>query len=310
MRRFDITKFVLLVLFFCFLVSCDRKKTVFKESVEQVKKNTENQDAVDDEVIHANLSYFDFDRIENLGQFFDSIADKHGIPIRDLGDEEHNERYVYDCIKRIENFRRGIVKFYPDDAVRECISLLGLECAFIANHACSIDIAYAEWFMMLAAYYSPDITYLVDMQSPDHSAGIRNFGNEYNYTPWWSYLFLKREKGYEVRSLGDDVKIEKLFQLEDEQGQRYYLCTNYTTRLEFMNFLYWRKDSINVINVTSCNNVNDIDVDFDSFYFNPQTLTWSYCREDTKSGKLIPVSEKPAMKLHLDGMNSKFITEF
>lgn len=289
--------FVVTLCMLLMLLSCKNSMTS--------SKLQNDEEYVIDNVIHAEMKYFDFDTVEDICVFFDDLASKHETL---LCEEEFH--VVDECLSQLERYRKGEVKYYPDSLVKETMFSFGLAAAKIDNHRPGVDLTFAEWFMMLAAYYSPDITYLVDMQSPDHLAGVHNFGNEYNYNPWWAYLFLKREKGYEVRSLGDDVQITRIFQLEDDNQQRYYLCTNYTTRLEFMNFLYWRKDSINVINVASCNNVNDIDVDFDSFYFNPQTLTWSYCREDTKSGKLIPVSEKPAMKLHLDGMNSKFITEF
>lgn len=278
-KKFNMYKndflFVVTLCMLLMLLSCKNSTTS--------SKLQNDEEYVIDTVMHADMEYFDFDKVKDLRVFFDEMSKEHET----LKNEYEDENIVEKCIIQLEKYRNGEAKYYPDSLVNRALHSMGFTAAQVDDHRPGVDLTYAEWFMMLAAYYSPDITYLVDMQSPDHSAGIRNFGNEYNYTPWWSYLFLKREKGYEVRSLGDDVKIEKLFQLEDEQGQRYYLCTNYTTRLEFMNFLYWRKDSINVINVASCNNVNDIDVDFDSFYFNPQTLTWSYCREDTNSGKLM-----------------------
>lgn len=87
-----------------------------------------------------------------------------------------------------------------------------MDAAYIDNHRPGVDLTYAEWFMMLVAYYSPDITCLVNMQSPDHIVGVRNFGHEYNHNPWWSYLFVKRTKGYEVRAIGEDCSlITKLY---------------------------------------------------------------------------------------------------
>ena len=86
-------------------------------------------------------------------------------------------------------------------------------------------MTYAEWFLMLVAFYSPDITCLVHMQTHNHQAGILNFGSSYNYNPWWSYVFLKRSKGFEVRRIREDeTKIDKIFQLEDAENRLYYLC--------------------------------------------------------------------------------------
>ncbi len=158
------------------------------------KCNTDSDMDDEYEVVHADMRYFDFDKVGDLSAFFDSIRGKHTIPIWAEEDEEFIEKDVLGCIKRIEGYRQGKTKYYPDSLVRRCIDFFGFECAIINNHAIGVDMTYAEWFLMLAAYYSPDITCLVHMQTPNHCAGIQNFGSQYNYNPWWSYIFLKRKK--------------------------------------------------------------------------------------------------------------------
>jgi len=60
----------------------------------------------------------------------------------------------------------------------------------------------------------------------------------YNQQPWWSYLFLKRKTGYEVICLGDNVAVRSIFQLEDSQNRKYYLCSDNNLPLEFNQWQY------------------------------------------------------------------------
>lgn len=276
------------------------KDTVAKDSLVGVME-TENDYCT----IHTKMQYFDFDKVKDLRAFFDGLASKH-------------EKLIYveecykldDCLSRIEKYRRGEIKYYPDSLVKEVIDTFGFYATQIDNNRPGADLTIAEWFLMLAAYYSPDITCLVNMQSPDHFVGVLNFGNGCSGNLWWAFLVLKREVGYEVMRLRDDnVRITKLFQLEDENKRRYYLCSN-NTSLGFLQILFWRKNSTTVMEVGSCERVHDVDTHFDELYFDPKTLVMSYCKEDTKTGKMIPVSTTPAMTLHLDGMNSRFNIDF
>ena len=270
---------------------------------------TTSTDDDDDEVIHTKMQYFDFDKIDNLLAFFDSISNVHGIPIRDLGGEEHAERDVFDCIKRIEEYRNGKYKFYPDSIVKGCLNMLGLECAFINNHGPGIDMTYAEWFLMLVAFYSPDITCLVHMQTPNHQAGILNFGSSYNYNPWWSYVFLKRSKGFEVRRIREDeTKIDKIFQLEDAENRLYYLCSNNTSEADFLQVLFWVKNENDIVLVAQHEGLSN-KANYEEIYFNPEVKAWYYCNKDKISGKLIPISSTPTLMLRLDGEKSCFTQE-
>ena len=190
---------------------------------------------IDDEVIHANMTYFNFDSIQNLVSFFEDIKLKHTqIAFYD------DEKSILDtCILQIDKYRNGLCKYYPDALVRMSLGILGHESASNYNHGDGVDLTYAEWFLMLVAYYSPDITYMVHRHSPDYLVGVRNFGQEYNYNPWWSYLFFKRQKGYEVRAIGGDYSlITKLFQLDGSNHKKYYLCSNNSSELSFIHYLY------------------------------------------------------------------------
>lgn len=275
------------------------------------RRGSLSEEEYDDEIVHTEMLYFDFDKVEDLSTFFDSIRRNHPIPIWIEEDEEIIKRDVLGCIKRIEGYRKNKIKYYPDSLVRKCIDFLGFDSAIIDNHSSGVDMTYAEWFLMLSAYYSPDVTCLVHMQTPNHRAGIQNFGSQYNYNPWWSYLFLKRDKGFEVRRIKDDyIKIERIYQFQDEQNRLYYLCSNNASLVEFLQVLFWVNNEDNVLCVAQCDSLSKRSkVDFEEIYFNPTQKFWYYCNKEKHTGKLRPISETPALKLYLDGEKSRFVQE-
>lgn len=96
------------------------------------------------EVIHTNMQYYDFNKVENLSTFFDSIRREHPIPMWIEEDEEIIEKDVLGFIKRIEVYRQGTVKYYSDSLVGRCIDFFGFNCAIIDNHGPGVDMTYAE----------------------------------------------------------------------------------------------------------------------------------------------------------------------
>ena len=256
---------------------------------------------------HSVMQYFDFDTIGDLQGFFHELSAKHPI-VKWMGDEDEIDVVIDSCIAKIDAYRRGKERFYPDSLVRHCMSYMGFNIAATNNHSPEMaDFVLAEWVMMCAAYYSPDITYLVETQTPNHKAGFYNFGQSYNGAPWWSYLFVKREKGYQVFFLGDYVKVRSIFQLSDEQNRTYYLCSNSLTSVEFYQCLFWAKDDYTYLKVAECNTAPQKNTtDYLRYYFDPKSLIWKYAREEQGTDKLIATHDPPALKLILDGENSCF----
>lgn len=303
------------------LCACKSNKTGGDALVEQDSISTELNDNkisaltnrnIDDveitgEVLHTRMTYFNFDSVKNLISFFEEIELKHEKIVFYKDEKSTVDR----CILQIEKYRKGLCKFYPDTLVYKSLSYLGHGAAYIDDHRPGVDLTYAEWFMMLVAYYSPDITCLVNMQSPDHIVGVRNFGHEYNYNPCWSYLFVKRTKGYEVRAIGEDCSlITKLYQLEDRNHRKYYLCSNNVSESSFMHYLYTFDVYGELIEVKPECKIRFPNVQYDEIYFSPEHLEWSLCKLNKNTGKLVPVTERPLMKLELKGKESIFSSSF
>lgn len=260
-----------------------------------------------DTLIHARMKYYNFDEVKDLSHLFDSIADKHILGRWSEYDEDPVE-LAKECVAKIDAYRKGEAVFYPDSLVHTCLRYMGYQAAILSNHsAVCTDLVLPEWFMMCAAFYAPDITCLVNTQTPDHCAGFYNFGDQYNSAPWWAYAFMKRHKGYEVIRLGSDMKVRSVFQLEDKQHRKYYLYSDNLTTIEFHQWLFWKANDGSYIKVAECDKAPDYgDIDFDSYYFDKNSLIWKYAKYRGNWEDLIAVDAPPALTVVLDGMNSCF----
>ena len=305
-------KYVVFVMTLLLMASCHHKRSHEKSEKDSIADITDmgvadttvvSED--DERIVHAKMGYYDFDQIENLVTFFDSILVKHSLPIW-LPKEDKTTQKAKECIAKLEAYRKGRTRFFPDSLVSECLKSISFNTAIVNNHGPEYtDMVYGECLMMCAAFYAPDITCLVEMQTPDHCAGIFNYGTSYNQQPWWSYLFLKRKKGYEVICLGDNVAVRSIFQLEDSQNRKYYLCSDNYSPLEFNQWLYWVKDEDDIRRVAECHKA-PMEGEGESYYFDKNRLIWRYAKWDEAKLQLIATSESPAMVLHLDGKNSRF----
>lgn len=308
--RLKPTSLLYLVVVIIALSACHNKTDRAIDSRDSIRAMTVNDTVVTyegDTVVHAPIAYYNFDKIKNLETFFDSISSKH--PLRFWSPEETTlNEDMKECIAGIEAYRKGKRRFFPDNEVKSCMVSIGFHTAILNNHGIGItDIVYGEWFMMCAAFYSPDITCLVEIQTPDHQAGIFNLGKAYNDAPWWAYLFLKRKRGYEMIGLGDVVAARSIFQLEDKQHRKYYLCSDNLGVCEFNQWLYWAKNDTEIVKVAECHKLPNTDDLFDiQLHFDRNRLIWKYAKKDQKTGKLIAISEEPALTLLLDGENSRF----
>lgn len=168
----------------------DYKEAGSNDAIMNVSIDVDTTYTVDGDTIrHAVIKYFDFDAIEDLSDFFQELSSRYSI-VKWMGNEDVVTIVIDSCIANIDAYRKGKSRYYPDSLVRRCMSNMGFNIAAMSNHSSEmVDLVLAEWVMMCAAYYSPDITCLVDTQTPDHHAGFYNFGKSYNDAPWWSYLF-------------------------------------------------------------------------------------------------------------------------
>ena len=295
--------FILISLVCLILVGCNKRTTSTDSSVD-VYASMDMVDSslfTDDRVIHAQMRYYNFNQLDNLSAFFNELSIRHPLVL--WHENFHVKEDALMCINKIDAYRNGESNYFPDSLVYHCINSMGFELAFVDDHGCdSIDLCFIDWFMMCAAFYSPDITCLVEKQSSNHNAGFNNVGRYYNSIPWWPYAFFKCDKGFEVVNLGDYNKVEKVFELCDDENRKYYLFSSNSSY--FHQWLYWRNDHGEYIKVAEYKDTPDDCEGSDLFYFSPEKLLWKYSRIDN-NGNLIALREEPALRLFLNGAHSR-----
>lgn len=303
------TKLAVMVLPLMFL-ACGGNGSKSSDVSQKDSIATENSEAYEEDIVHLDMTYYDFDKVKDLTAFFDTIIDKHGTMLEDYYHDGHQNDDLKICIEQIDRYRKGTRKFFPDSLASSCISNLGGQCAQVINHYTGVDLTFSEWFMMCVAYYTPDITCLVQTQTPDHHAGFYNFGCSYNGNPWWSYMFVKRRKGFEVRRVNADyVALTGVYQLEDDKQRKYYLFSNNFSTSFFLQELFY----VNGDSAEKVAEMKDYPVSEDhmtqSLYFNKKEMMWYQCADEESTEAKHILNDKKTVQLILDGRNSRFITK-
>lgn len=83
----------------------------------------------------------------------------------------------------------------------------------------------------------------------------------------------------------------------------YYLCSQNMPIL-FGQWLYWQNEQSEYLRVAEYTDTPDECEENDMFYFSPDKLLWKYSRID-KDGDLVALRDEPALRLFLDGANSR-----
>lgn len=301
-------KFYIIILFsvLSFLYGCQKSFSSDSTETDDLIALTSWADTTvcyGDTVIHAPMQYWDFDMVDSLQEFFDNLMSKHPLVVWDerkslMGD-------VGECICQLEAYRSGECSTYPDSLISSC--LLALESNWevcYREFGMKEDYCFIDWFMMCVAYYSPVLPWVIEEQTPDNCAGYINIGNPYVATPCCCYLFLQRDKGFEVKCLGKNSMALEMFQLSDEQDRTYYICS-YNIPSMFGQWVYWKTEQGEYLKVAEYTNTPEECEGNDIFLFSPEKLWWqsAYVNDD---GDLIAICEEPALRLFIDGANSHF----
>lgn len=96
-------------------------------------KTDSGEDEYMDEIYHADMQYMDFDKVDDLLAFFDSVATVHPL-VKWLTEEEYAEEQARRCIVQIDLYRRGERQYFPDSLVSACMRSMGFNIAAVDNH--------------------------------------------------------------------------------------------------------------------------------------------------------------------------------
>lgn len=102
-----------------------------------------------------------------------------------------------------------------------------------------------------------------------------------------------------------------LFQLQDGQNRKYYLCSNNDSRLTFLQQLFFVKgDNEIILAASATEEPYSEETDFDTYYFNEEQRAYYFCTWSKDYTQKTKVLDTPCMELKLDGEASKFVNHF
>lgn len=281
------------------------------ELEKEIEESVENDNSAED-LAQKYKEYFvlpgEFEvvKTKELVDYFNKLQD---MGFCKCGDGEE----INKAIVELEKYAKGNRKYYPEEDVRTAISIMS-DCESdgyshgteeVVNE-CSV---FMYRFMEQAARLCPNIEFLADFCSQDKEMGIIN-QHAWSQNPLLSMLIYNTntDEGCRIKMVGEpeEVRIDKVFCLSDDKGNKYYLCSN--NNIYFAQFLFQMKDDdvellCHTTEMPKCETYHNNS----EIIFNPKKLCWEHC---VKKGKYYhKIDGTPSLRLEIDGKKSRFIVE-
>jgi len=222
--------------------------------------------------------------------YFDSLVDSCGAQVWTHCEDWGETDSVWKGVRELDRYVKHQRQYYPADEVRLALDFLAFQQGYLWSHAGieeKVNAGEVFLYRLLeqAAFHSPHLDYITDFHAVDGKAGILNY-QEWSPNPLYSFLIYQTEQGYKVMKIGEsgDVRIDKIFPLQDQQGRTYYLCSNNNLGLFFRQYLYgWDGETMQFLcKATSSDCIEEqlsFPVDYyDDKYtliFNPRRIEWN-----------------------------------
>ena len=268
--------------------------------------------------ITAIPGVYTVDEPVDLIAYFDSLEQNCGVDIW-VHSPESEEEEVRQSIRELDRYASGKRKFYPAEDVKRALNLITFEQGYYYSHGSGDDEdsnsgeIFFFRYLEQAIRFCPEISLLADFKSADDSVGVMYYSEWSASNPLYSFLIYRQMKGCKVQMIGSkgNTNIEKLFQLKDEKGQTYYLCSNNFQSLCFCQYLYCLDgDGMTLICSTDDDDYHpDWSADTSDYeiVFNPQNVCCNYCYK--KGDYYHKIEGTKTLYLKLDGENSAFYAE-
>lgn len=254
---------------------------------------------------------YEVDSVVNIQAYFDSLYHQCGADVWTHNPETGESIEVWNAVKELHRYMNGQRSFYPVQDIGRAIGHMAFEQGYCFSHSgedsdsVNAGEAFMFRFMEQAALHSPQIEFITNFHAEGGEAGILYYPEWSTINPLYSFLVYKTCQGFKMLTIGrkGDVKINKIFRLNDRQGRIYYLCSNNDDTIYFRQFLYgWDSESMTLL----CQ-YDGVEWDrYDEGYkivFNPQKLRWDYCYLSHGVYRKVPDTE--SYELVLDWKNSR-----
>lgn len=232
------------------------------------------------------------DKPEHIAAYFDSLCQYSGAEVWTHTPEEDSVD-VWKAVKELDRYAKGERKYYPAEELRKALGILAFEQGYAWSHGMYegeegeeesdvINPGEAFLFRLLeqAARFCPRIELLADFHSPDQRAGVLYYPEWSASNPLYSFLLYRSGDEFKVKMIGGKAStaIDKIYKLEDKQGQVYYLCSNNFLRLYFCQYLYRMQDGEMEL-VCSVDDFPGGEMGDYTIVFNPTKHCWTYCEK-------------------------------
>ena len=228
---------------------------------------------------------------------------------------ENGEReIVFQTLQKLQDYAIGKRKFYPKDEVNQCIHILYSYHCYDSGHngedypnpELRLVQNYLRQFVGIAALLCPDIDFLSDKKDAQATIGLRQFMDWGHTYVTQSFVFIPHGKDVHMQIIEElnSGFIEKIFHLTDKQGREYYLFSNDSDAYRFNQILFVKENGRIQHVVTYADLFEYEPVGDYLIFFNPRTLSWNFCEH--KNSDYHKIQGTITVKLHLDGMKSKF----
>lgn len=171
----------------------------------------------------------------NVEHFLDSIAEYTEIPVHMPDEPEDELGLVHHAVHELRRYQTGERKYYPEKEVKEALDCMGFELGYIYSHGGDIwYVSLYYWFNFAtqAALLSPNLEFISHKHSPDHQIGLVSY-HEWSPCPLMSFLVIQKNNYCAIQLIDLDVDLKKIFQIEGEQGEEYYLLASRVDELMY-----------------------------------------------------------------------------
>ena len=229
------------------------------------------------------------------------------------GDKIHISR----TLNMLQDYATGKRVYYPQPEVVEAIRILygyhhydsGHNGEDYPNPELRLVQNYLYQFAAIAARLCPNLDFISDVKDADATLGLLQFMDWGNTCVTQSFVFIPDGRGLKMQILDelDAGHIRKIFCLKDEKGREYYLFSNDDDAARFTQVLCMKRRS-KLVPVQTFTGLYGLEPSSEyTILFNPRTLSWNF--RERKGVEYHKIEETATVKLHLDGMHSRFEIE-
>ena len=269
--------------------------------------------------IYTYPGEYDVDSVTNIQAYFDSICKNCGAAVWTYAYEPNgNESIeVWNAVKELHRYVNHQRKYYPAEEVTKAIEHMTLAQAYIYSQGgpkpdtVNCGEAFLFRFIEQTALHSPQLDFVTTFRAEGGKAGILYLEDWSLTHPLYCFLVYETEQGYKMIRVGDGygylANIYSIYQLFDEYGRTYYLCSFNERPIDFTQYLYgWDGNTMKFL--CKAHSVEgagwDIYINNSKIVFNPNKVRWDYCV--LKNGVYQKLKGTKSYKMTLDWENSRF----